>query len=256
MINSLFRSLFILAVSFLFVSCSPVLLYHPPVDENSPEEIFDAHVAASLLKDKAFKFEDESGTITIEFSEYKRSSWMEEYAEKKDTPKTKYEKCLLRGLINIALKERKKETNNINEKEKQESSWDGNSFVPVSSFFSAPGELPVLLVPFRQANALFFMIKTDNEYIVAKNNLSPWFVYLTHSSSLIVKVEWTDDGWVVSPVGFNWALGDFDLKRDDLDFNIMAPPEKVLKSLNDPNSYSVPENDESKMLFKPVKSSK
>ena len=52
MLKSLFRGGLVLAASLctvLFTSCGVTPLYYPPIDDKSPEEMFDTEACAKLL---------------------------------------------------------------------------------------------------------------------------------------------------------------------------------------------------------------
>ena len=72
MLKSLVCGGMMIAASFcavLFTACGITPLYYPPIDDKSPETMFDAEACSSLLKGGTLKTDD--GDVTIAFSECK-----------------------------------------------------------------------------------------------------------------------------------------------------------------------------------------
>ena len=222
MLNSFVRSGMILAASFcsvLFASCGITPLYYPPVDEKSPAEMFDAGVCTSLLE--VGRLQSEDGDVTVAFSEYK------EDGKKDAAAKSGFEQCIVRGLATIV----------DHDKETDAETW-----------------LPVLLVPFRHAGALFFYLTLDNMYIMEKHGLNPQYVFMSRPYSYILKAEPEDGGWEVGFVQF--ATTGLEVKKVaeqaqiDKDGTVFNPPSEILDMLKDPKNYELA----SKLVFRPVKS--
>jgi hypothetical protein len=226
MLKTLFRGGRILAVSFcamIFASCGITPLYSPPVDDKSPEEMFDAEVSASLLK--AGILRSENGEITVSFSEYKNSF-------KADTsPKKGFDESLVRAILTIV---------DNDDKEKG----------PIETW------LPLVLSPFRRGDSLFFFLSLDHVYIMEKDKLYPQFVFMMRPYSYILKAEPESGGWKVGFVQF--ATTGLEIKKVaeqaqiDKDGTVMNPPAEVLEMLNDPKNYEIV----SIMTFLPIKSGK
>ena len=223
MLNVLIRGGMIPAVLFcavLFSSCGITPLYYPPVDEKSPEEMFDGEVCSALLE--AGRLQSEDGDVTISFGEYREDG-------KKDSPAAKngFEKSIVRGMMTIV--ERDKET-------------------PAETW------LPVLLVPFRHADALFFHLTLDNMCIMEKQGLNPQYVFMSRPYSYLLKAERSGDCWEVGFVQF--ATSGLEVKKVaeqaqiDKDGTVFNPPGEILDMLKDPKNYELA----SKLVFRPVKS--
>jgi hypothetical protein len=223
MSNSLFRGGLILAASFctvLFTACGITPLYYPPIDDNSPEAIFDAAACASLLK--AGKLQSEDKDVTVAFSACKDDVILTNSSTLKDG----YEKYVARGYVTIIDRD---------DKEKSPSeTW-----------------LPVLLVPFRNAGKLFFYLVPDNMYIVEKYKMNPEFLFMVRPYSYILTAEQKGTGWEVGFVQF--ATTGLEVKKVaekaqiDKDGTVLNPPAEVLEMLKDPKNYEV----SSKTVFLP-----
>ena len=226
MLKSFFRCGMISAASFcavLFTSCGITPLYYPPLDDKSPEAMFDADVCASLVK--TGKLQSEDGEVTIAFSECKDDIILTDTSSLKDG----FEKYAVRGYVTIVDKDG----------EKKDETW-----------------LPVLLVPFRNADKLYFYLVFDQMYLVEKYKLNPEYIFMTRPYSYILTAEQKDGGWEAGFVQF--ATKALELKKIaekaqiDKDGTVFNPPAEVLEMLKDPKNYEV----SSKTLFKPVKSEK
>lgn len=224
MLKSVLHGGLLVAASFcavLFASCGISPLYHPPVSDKTPEEMFDAGVSASLLKTGSLRSGD--GDITIDFSKY-----TDRDAAAGSPARIDLEKYVVCGMVTF--------TDNRNREQPSET-W-----------------LPVLLVPFRQADSLFFYLALDHEYILEKTNLNPEYVFMFHPYSYLLKAEEKDGGWEIGFVQF--ATIGFDIKkisdrvRIDESGTVFNPPGELLDMLSDPKNYEVA----SKTLFLPVKS--
>ncbi|MBQ7730427.1 MAG: hypothetical protein IJT68_01170 [Lentisphaeria bacterium] len=224
MLQSLFRGGRILAASLcavFFASCGVTPLLYPPVDDNTSAEMFDAEASAALLKAGTLKSAD--GDIAVVFSEYKTESKDIESAVKKS-----FDGCAVRGMLTMV----------DNDKEKG----------PVESW------LPVVVVPFRQGDSLFYFMALDNLYIMEKTKLNPEYVFMMKPYSYILKAEPKDGGWEVGFVQF--ATTGLEVKKVtdktqiDKDGTVLNPPAEVLEMLKDPKTYEIV----AKMTFLPVKS--
>ena len=208
--------------SVLFVSCGITPLYHPPVSDKSPVEMFDAEVSASLLKTGSLRSDD--GDVTIAFSKYSNSDG--------DGALTRLdlEKYAVRGLATFKD--------------------NGNKEAPSETW------LPVLLVPFRQAGSLYFFLALDHMYIMEKSKLNPEYLFMMHPYSYILEAKAKDGGWEVGFVQF--ATTGLEVKKVsdrvqiDEDGTVFNPPAEILDMLKDPENYKV----SSKTLFLPAKPDK
>ena len=228
MLKFLFRGGLVLAASFcavLFLSCGITPLYNPPIDDKSPEAMFDAETCAALLSG-ALKSDD--GNVTVRFSECKDDVILTSSSSLKDGS----EKYAVRGYVTIiddGDKEKK-------EKEEKAESW-----------------LPVLLVPFRNAGKLYFYLVIDQMYLVEKYNLNPEYIFMMRPYSYILTAERKDGGWEVGFVQF--ATTGLEVKKVaekaqiDKDGTVLNPPAEILEMLKDPKNYEI----SSKTMFKPVK---
>ena len=225
MLKSLFRGGLVLAASFcaaLFTSCGITPLYYPPIDDKSPEAMFDAEISASLLKGGQLKSDD--GTVTVAFSECKDEVILTGSSSLKDG----LEKCVVRGYATIV-------DNGDKDKAEKEETW-----------------LPVLLVPFRNAGKLYFYLVFDQMFLVEKFKLNPDYIFMMRPYSYILKAEAKDGGWEVGFVQF--ATTGLEVKKVaenaqiDKDGTVLNPPAEVLEMLKDPKNYEIA----SKMTFVPV----
>ena len=205
----------------LFASCGITPLYHPPVSDKTPAEMFDAVVSASLLKTGSLRSED--GDVTIAFSKYSDRD-----AAAGPLANSDLEKYVVCGMATFTDKQ---------SKDQPSETW-----------------LPVLLVPFRHADSLFFYLALDHEYLMEKYKLNPEYVFMFHPYSYLLKAEEKDGGWEVGFVQF--ATIGLDVKKisdrvqvDDSG-TVFNPPREILDMLADPKNYEVA----SKTLFLPVKS--
>ena len=212
--------------SVLFASCGITPLYHPPVSDKSPVEMFDAEVSASLLKIGSLRSED--GDVTIAFSECKDDVIL----AGSSSLKAGLEKCVIRGYATIVEEGDK-------DKAEKEATW-----------------LPVLLVPFRNDGKLYFYLVVDQMYLLEKYKLNPEYIFMMRPYSYILEAEAKDGGWEVGFVQF--ATIGLDVKKVsdrvqiDEDGTVFNPPAEILDMLKDPKNYKV----SSKTLFLPVKSDK
>ena len=229
MLKSLFCGGMIIAASFcavLFTSCGITPLYCPPIDDKSPETMFDAAACASLLK--TGKLQSDDGDVTIAFSECKDDVILTDTSSLKDG----FEKYAVRGYVTIVDDGEK-------EKAEKEESW-----------------LPVLIVPFRNADKLYFYMVIDQMYLVEKYKLNPEYIFMMRPYSYILTAEQKDGGWEAGFVQF--ATKALELKKIaqkaqiDKDGTVLNPPAEVLEMLKDPKNYEIT----SKTVFKPVKADK
>ena len=232
MLKSLVRGGLVLAASFcsfLAASCGITPLYNPPVDDKTPEEMFDAEACASLLKTGTLQSED--GDVTVVFSACKDDVILTASSSLKDG----FEKYAIRGyaiIVDDGDKEQK-------EKEEKAETW-----------------LPVLIVPFRNADELYFYLVVDQMYLVEKYKLNPEYIFMMRPYSYILKAEPKDGGWEVGFVQF--ATTGLEVKKVaekaqiDKDGTVLNPPAEVLEMLKDPKNYEI----SSKMLFLPIKTEK
>ena len=230
MSNSIFRGGMLLAVlscAVLFVSCGVTPLYYPPVDDKSPETMFDADACAALLK--AGKLRSDDGDVTVSFSACTDDIILTESSTMKDD----FVKKVVRGYVTIVDDEDK------DKKEKADETW-----------------LPVLVVPFRNAGKLYFYLVLDHMYLVEKYKLNPEYIFMTRPYSYILTAEPKDGGWEVGFVQF--ATKELEVKKVaekaqiDKDGTVLNPPAEVLDMLKDPKNYEIT----SKTAFLPVKSGK
>ena len=229
MLKSILCGGMIIAASFcavLFTSCGITPLYYPPIDDKSPETMFDAAACASLLK--TGKLQSDDGDVTIAFSECKDDVILTDTSSLKDG----FERYAVRGYVTIVDDGEK-------EKAEKEESW-----------------LPVLIVPFRNADKLYFYMVIDQMYLVEKYKLNPEYIFMMRPYSYILTAEKKDGGWEVGFVQF--ATKALELKKIaekaqlDKDGTVLNPPAEVLEMLKDPKNYEIT----SKTVFKPVKADK
>lgn len=223
MLQSLFRGGRILAASLcavFFASCGVTPLLYPPVDDNNKPEMLDAETSAALLK--AGTLEASGEKIKIVFGEYKNESEDLDSAMKKS-----FDGCAVRGMVTMV----------DNDKEKG----------PVETW------LPVVVVPFKQGDSLFFFMALDNLYIMEKARLNPEYIFMMKPYSYILKAEPKDGGWEVGFVQF--ATTGLEVKKvtdktlTDKDGTVLNPPAEVLEMLKDPKTYEIV----AKMTFLPAK---
>lgn len=235
MLNSLFRGGMLLAVSFcavLFTACGITPLYYPPIDDKSPETMFDAEACASLLK--VGKLQSEDGDVTIAFSACKDDVILTDTSSLKDG----FEKYAVRGYVTI-VDDGDKEKEEKAEKKEKEETW-----------------LPVLVVPFRNADKLYFYLVIDQMYLVEKYSLNPEYIFMMRPYSYILTAEQKDGGWEAGFVQFATKGLEFkkiaEKAQTDKDGTVFNPPAEILEMLKDAKNYEI----SSKTLFKPVKTDK
>ena len=153
----------------LFTSCGITPLYYPPIDDKSPETMFDADACASLLKGGTLQSDD--GDVTIAFSECKDDVILTDTASLKSGA----EKNAVRGYVTI-IDDGEKEK----DKAEKEETW-----------------LPVLVVPFRNDGKLYFYLVIDQMYLVEKYKLNPEYIFMMRPYSYILTAEQKDGGWEV-----------------------------------------------------------
>ena len=225
MLKSLFRGGRILAASLcavFFASCGVTPLLYPPVDDKSPEEMFDTEACAKLL---AGSLISDDGNVRVRFSECKDDVILTASSTLKDGS----EKRAVRGYVTII-------DDGDKEKAEKEETW-----------------LPVLIVPFRNAGKLFFYLVIDQMYLVEKYKLNPEYIFMMRPYSYILSAERKDDGWEVGFVQF--ATTGLEVKKVaekaqiDKDGTVLNPPAEILEMLKDPKNYEI----SSKTIFKLVK---
>ena len=226
MLHVLFRGGMILLASFctaLFVSCGITPLYYPPVEDKSPEEMFDAEACATLLK--CGRLQSDDGDVTVDFSACEDDIILtDSFSLKADS-----RKYAVRGFVTIVDDGNK-------EKEEKTETW-----------------LPVLIVPFRNAGSLYFFLAVDHMYLVEKYKLNPEYLFMTHPYSYILAAEPKDGGWEVGFVQF--ATTGLEVKKIaeraqiDKAGTVFNPSAEILDMLKDPKNYEL----SSKMSFLPVK---
>lgn len=236
MLKSLFRRGLALAASFcavLFTSCGVTPLYYPPVDDKSPEAMFDAETCAALLKGGPLKSDD--GNVTIAFSECKDDVILTVSSSLKDGS----EKKAVRGYVTIVDDGDKDKKDEKKEKAEKEETW-----------------LPVLLVPFRNDGKLYFYLVIDQMYLVEKYKLNPEYIFMMRPYSYILSAERKGEGWEVGFVQF--ATTGLEVRKVagnaqiDKDGTVLNPPAEILEMLKDPKNYEIA----SKTAFVPVKKEK
>lgn len=236
MLKSLFRRGLALAASFcavLFTSCGVTPLYYPPIDDKSPEAMFDAETCAALLKGGPLKSDD--GNVTIAFSECKDDVILTVSSSLKDGS----EKKAVRGYVTIVDDGDKDKKDEKKEKAEKEETW-----------------LPVLLVPFRNDGKLYFYLVVDQMYLLEKYKLNPEYIFMTRPYSYILTAERKDGGWEVGFVQF--ATTGLEVRKVagnaqiDKDGTVLNPPAEILEMLKDPKNYEIA----SKTAFVPVKKEK
>jgi len=234
MLKSLFRGGLVLAASFcavLFTSCGITPLYNPPIDDKSPETMFDADACAALLKGGPLQSDDND--VTISFSECKDEVILTASSSLKDSFVEKY---AVRGYVTIVDDGDKAKKDEEKEKAEKEKTW-----------------LPVLIVPFRNAGKLYFYLVIDQMYLVEKYKLNPEYIFMMRPYSYILSAEQKDGGWEVGFVQF--ATTGLEVKKVaekaqiDKDGTVLNPPAEILEMLKDPKNYEI----SSKTTFLPVK---
>ena len=222
MLKKLIRRGLLFAVSFcavLFTACYVPLFSDPLDSKNLPDDVFDEKAYASLLKTGAMFDYDKK--IIIEFSENKYSDIKDYSAEKKDN----VERYTLYGMITSFYPEGPKE-----------GPWES--------------ELPVLLVPFRCADKLFFRVTLDYFHFIMEKNIDINSMFMIRPYSFILNVEEKDGEWDVGFVefasldlGFGSGKSMQVVKHSDkVELNdgiVMNSPEDVLELLKDPKNYKV-----------------
>ena len=184
--------------------------------------MFDVDARTALLT--GGKLHSDDGDVTIVFSESKDGVTVADST----SLKSDLEQYAVRGLATIVDSE---------DKEKG----------PVETI------LPVLIVPFRCADSLFFYLTLDHIYIMEQYKLNPEYVFMTRPYAYILKAERKDGGWEVGFVQF--ATKGLELKKisdrvqTDKDGTVFNPPEEILDMLKDSKNYEL----SSKLLFLPVK---
>ena len=231
--NSIFRGgmlLALLSCTVLFVSCGITPLYYPPVDDNSPKEMFDADVCAKLLKGGKLRSDD--GEATVEFSACEDEIILTDSFTLKDG----LEKYAVRGFVTI-VEDGEKDKEKDKKKAEDSETW-----------------LPVVIVPFRSAGSLFFFLALDHMYIMEKHKLNPEYIFMTRPYSYILTAEPKDGGgWEVGFVQF--ATTGLEVKKVaekaqiDKAGTVFNPPAEILDMLKDPKNYEI----SSKTTFLPVK---
>ena len=216
MLKSLVRGGSVFAASLcavLFAACGITPLYYPPIDDKSPEEMFDAEVCASLLKTGTLRSED--GDVTVAFSACKDDVILTESA----TLKNSFAMYVVRGNATIVESGDK-------EKEEKAETW-----------------LPVLIVPFRYAGKLYFYLVVDQMYLVEKYKLNPEYIFMMRPYSYILSAERKGEGWEVGFVQF--ATTGLEVKKVaekaqiDKDGTVLNPPAEILEMLKDPKNYEI-----------------
>ena len=233
MLKSMFRGGLVLAASFcavLFTSCGVTPLYYPPIDDKSPETMFDAGTCAALLKGGPLKSDD--GNVTIAFSKCEDDVILTASSSMKDGS----EKYAVRGYVTIVDDGDKEKKDEKKEKAEKEETW-----------------LPVLIVPFRHAGKLYFYLVIDQMYLVEKYKLNPEYIFMMRPYSYILAADPKDGGWEVGFVQF--ATTGLEIKKVaenaqiDKDGTVLNPPAEILEMLKDPKNYEIT----SKTAFVPVK---
>ena len=199
--------------TLVFASCGFTPLYYPPVDDDSPAEMLDPGTADTLLKTGTFHKDDED--ITVVFTS-KRS-------DGKSKMEASFDACTVRGLVTVP-----------GDKDDTAETW-----------------LPILVVPFKQDGAQYFLLAADTVYMVEQHRLNPEFVFMTRPYSYILAAEPKDGGWEVGVVQFATTGSKVRKVAEkavlDPDGTVLNPSAEVLEMLKDPKNYEIP----SKWLFLP-----
>ena len=200
--------------TLVFASCGFTPLYYPPLDEKSADGMLDPGTAEALVKVGTFHKDDEDITVV--------------FTSKREDGKIKSEdvfgSCTVRGLVTVA-----------GDNEDTKDTW-----------------LPILLVPFKQDGAQYFLLTADTVYLVEQSRMNPEFVFMTRPYSYILAAEPKDGGWEVGVVQFATTGSKVRKVAEkaelDADGTVLNPPAEVLEMLKDPKNYEIP----SKWLFLPV----
>jgi len=199
--------------TLVFASCGFTPLYYPPIDDDTPGEMLDPETADALLKTRLFHKNDED--ITVVFTS-KRS-------DGKSKEEATFDSCTVRGLV----------------------------YVPGDKDDTAETWLPILVVPFKQDGAQYFLLAADTVYMVEQHRLNPEFVFMTRPYSYILAAEQKDGGWEVGVVQFATTGSKVRKVAEkavlDPDGTVLNPSSEVLEMLKDPKNYEIP----SKWLFLP-----
>ena len=200
--------------TLVFASCGFTPLYYPPVDDDSPAEMLDPGTADALLKTRTFHKDDED--ITIVFTSKRSDS-------KSKSEEASFDSCTVRGLV----------------------------YVPGDKDDTAETWLPILVVPFKQDGAQYFLLAADTVYMVEQHRLNPEFVFMTRPYSYILAAEPKEGGWEVGVVQFATTGSKVRKVAEkavlDPDGTVLNPSSEVLEMLKDPKNYEIP----SKWLFLP-----
>ena len=199
--------------TLVFASCGFTPLYYPPIDDDTPAEMLDHETADALLKTRLFHKNDED--ITVVFTS-KRS-------DGKSKDEVTFDSCTVRGLV----------------------------YVPGDKDDTAETWLPILIVPFKQDGAQYFLLAADTVYMVEQHRLNPEFVFMTRPYSYILAAEPKEGGWEVGVVQFATTGSKVRKVAEkavlDPDGTVLNPSAEVLEMLKDPKNYEIP----SKWLFLP-----
>ena len=200
--------------TLVFASCGFTPLYYPPIDDDTPGEMLDPGTADALLKTRLFHKNDED--ITIVFTSKRSDS-------KSKSEGASFDSCTVRGLV----------------------------YVPGDKDDTAETWLPILVVPFKQDGAQYFLLAADTVYMVEQHRLNPEFVFMTRPYSYILAAEQKDGGWEVGVVQFATTGSKVRKVAEkavlDPDGTVLNPSAEVLEMLKDPKNYEIP----SKWLFLP-----
>ena len=199
--------------TLVFASCGFTPLYYPPIDDDTPAEMLDHETADALLKTRLFHKNDED--ITVVFTS-KRS-------DGKSKDEAMFDSCTVRGLV----------------------------YVPGDKDDTAETWLPILIVPFKQDGAQYFLLAADTVYMVEQHRLNPEFVFMTRPYSYILAAEPKEGGWEVGVVQFATTGSKVRKVAEkallDPDGTVLNPSAEVLEMLKNPKNYEIP----SKWLFLP-----
>lgn len=200
--------------TLVFASCGFTPLYYPPIDDDTPGEMLDPGTADALLKTRTFHKDDED--ITIVFTSKRSDS-------KSKSDEASFDSCTVRGLV----------------------------YVPGDKDDTAETWLPILVVPFKQDGAQYFLLAADTVYMVEQQRLNPEFVFMTRPYSYILAAEPKEGGWEVGVVQFATTGSKVRKVAEkavlDPDGTVLNPSAEVLEMLKDPKNYEIP----SKWLFLP-----
>ena len=200
--------------TLVFASCGFTPLYYPPIDDDTPGEMLDPGTADALLKTRMFHKDDED--ITIVFTSKRSDS-------KSKSDEASFDSCTVRGLV----------------------------YVPGDKDDTAETWLPILVVPFKQDGAQYFLLAADTVYMVEQQRLNPEFVFMTRPYSYILAAEPKEGGWEVGVVQFATTGSKVRKVAEkavlDPDGTVLNPSAEVLEMLKDPKNYEIP----SKWLFLP-----